>query len=219
MPDEEEKQDFLDEESTEDPEEFSEEQHESSEAKRSGENISAPSIETDGESKEAAFDRSAEIFKSDEVVDETIDYTLLFRQLKREIEKQGWFNDLWDIYQDGAYLHIFKRNWFDDGHNGIHFEVYVDDEGVQKKNFPIMLHMEADVPERDAFRDAFFVAAAQMLKKFPEYAQNINEYTLLKKEFPLNIYLIQKVLDELDKLSLLAKPIDQALRMISDLRP
>lgn len=154
------------------------------------------------------------VFGSDEdIAEDDIDYTLLFQQLRKEIKKQGWFTDEWEIYLEGTYLQVYKKNWHNKQLHGIHFEINVDNEAKEKNMFPIMLHAEQEVPRKAVFSDAFFVAAAPWLKKLSEYEQKTNDYTLLKKELPLNIHLLQKVLDEIDRLIVLVKPIDQALRI------
>lgn len=154
------------------------------------------------------------VFGSDEnTMEDDIDYELLFQQLRREIKKQGWFTDEWEMYLEGTYLQIYKKNWYNKQLHGIHFEVLVNNETKEKNMFPIMLHVEQDVPKKPMFCDAFAVAAAPWLKKLSEYEQNVTDYVLLKKEFPLNIQLLQKVLDEIDRLLVLVKPIDQALRI------
>jgi len=72
----------------------------------------------------------------------------LFDKLIEKIKNSEWFTSEWDIYRNGNYIHVFKKNWLDENHKGVHFETYVNDNN---KDSPVVLHAEGDVPNRDEF--------------------------------------------------------------------
>jgi hypothetical protein len=130
--------------------------------------------------------------------------TQLFTELIEHIKGVTWFTEEWDVYRDGNYIHIFKENWLEENHNGVHFETYVGDTST----FPVVLHAEKDVPQRDAFVQRVVMA----IGSHDHFDVGVNDYTILKKELNFDEEtFISDVLDVLEKMQFVVEIVDEHL--------
>tara|TARA_B100000676_G_scaffold175848_1_gene172568 strand:- start:612 stop:869 length:258 start_codon:yes stop_codon:yes gene_type:complete len=79
----------------------------------------------------------------------------VFRNLENLIRGSQWFENEWEIYNSGAYLQLYKKNWHNENQGGIHFETYIGDSQIKKKPFPILTHAEEDCPNQATFIEKF----------------------------------------------------------------
>jgi hypothetical protein len=72
-----------------------------------------------------------------------------FKKVETILKSKPWFSEeKWLIAQhpfpkmkpDGITLHVFKKNWFNEEHLGIHFESYLDLNPKKQKKTYITLH-------------------------------------------------------------------------------
>jgi hypothetical protein len=138
--------------------------------------------------------------------------THLFDELVEHIRSAPWFSEEWDIYRDGDYIHIFKNNWLEDNHNGVHFETYVGDDD----SFPIVLHAEKDVPDRDAFvqRVVMGISALGSFEglSVDQFDIGVNDYTILKKDCTFDAEtFISDVLTTLEDMQFVVPLVDENL--------
>ena len=64
----------------------------------------------------------------------------VFRNLEKLIRGSRWFENDWEIYNSGAYLQLYKKNWHKETQGGIQFETYIGDSQI-KKNHSLYLCM------------------------------------------------------------------------------
>ena len=60
-----------------------------------------------------------------------------FKNIERAIRQSSWFTEGWDIYNRGAYIQLYKENWYNQNQGGVHFETYLEAPQIKKKNSPL----------------------------------------------------------------------------------
>lgn len=70
------------------------------------------------------------------------DIKKVFRSLEQNLRQSNWFDDGWDIFNRGVYLHLYKDSWYNQNQGGVHFETYIEGPQIQKKEFPILICMQ-----------------------------------------------------------------------------
>jgi len=83
------------------------------------------------------------------------DLSLRFKKVEKLLQAKPWFKkDRWVVSihpfpaknPDGLTLQVFKKNWFNDERQGIHFESYFDLNSKKQKKTYVTLHaLHADV--------------------------------------------------------------------------
>lgn len=135
--------------------------------------------------------------------------THLFNELVEHLASASWFTNEWNISRDGNYIHIAKANWHDDKGHGVHFEIYVGDTEQEEKQFPIMLHAETDVPNREQFVNRMRIA---LQFQIPSFMIENDEYTILKEMHQLDQEtFVKEVLDALEELQFVVSFVDMCL--------
>ncbi len=109
--------------------------------------------------------------------------TKLFDDLVKEIKKAPWFTADFVLTRNGNYIHVAKKNWYDEKGNGVHFETYIEDRDVETEEFPIFLHAENDVPKRDAFVQDVVIAMGDYTNNFMCF---VNEHTIVQRFVAFN---------------------------------
>jgi hypothetical protein len=136
--------------------------------------------------------------------------THLFDELIQHIKSAPWFTEDWDIYRDGNYIHIFKKTWHEKNHNGVHFETYIGDSQLENGSFPIVLHAEKDVPNRDAFVQRVIME----IRSQEGFEIGVNDYTILRKEVDLQKEtFVADVLKTLKEMQFIVAFVDQHLEL------
>lgn len=133
----------------------------------------------------------------------------LFDELVERIASAPWFTEEWFITREGNYIHVAKTNWHDDKGQGVHFEVYVGDTELEEKQFPILVHAETDVPNREQFVNRMRIALRYHI---PSFMRETDEYTILKEMHPLDQKtFVKEVLDALEELQFVVPFVDMCL--------
>ena len=141
--------------------------------------------------------------------------TILFDALVDQIKVASWFTEDWFVYRDGNYIHVAKHGWHDEKHQGIHFEVYVGDAEIGAKEFPIMLHAEADVPQREQFVNRMRTAIQFQI---PSFMREADDYTIFKEMHPLDKEIfVAEVLQALEELQFIVPFVDMCLEENTEL--
>ena len=135
--------------------------------------------------------------------------TKLFDQLVEHIKTAPWFTEEWSVYREGNYIHIRKNNWFDDHHNGVHFETYLGKTELEEDRFPILLHAESDVPNRDQFVNRMIIA---IKFEVPSFMCGTTEETIFEEYLPLDKEtFVSDVINTLNELQFMVPFIDMCL--------
>ncbi|MDC9724713.1 MAG: hypothetical protein PSN44_02180 [Gammaproteobacteria bacterium] len=143
------------------------------------------------------------------------DIKKVFRSLEQNLRQSNWFDDGWDIYNRGAYLHLYKVNWYNQNQGGVHFETYIEGPQIQKKEFPIHLHAEEDCPQQQQFIQEFLRLESDRIRSWKGYSVIGEGYNICSRNLPLNFKnLEQRLLEEFNRLRQLEASIDQALRLV-----
>lgn len=142
------------------------------------------------------------------------DIKKVFSHFEKMLRESNWFNDDWAIYNRGPYLQLYKDNWHNHAQGGIHFETSIEAPQIQKKAFPIALHVEEDCPQQQQFVDAFLALEAGRIGSWKGY--DLGEgYCICSRTLPLNFKnLEQRLLEEMNRLRQLEASIDQVLRTL-----
>lgn len=143
------------------------------------------------------------------------DIKKVFRSLEQNLRQSNWFDDGWDIYNRGDYLHLYKDNWYNQNQGGVHFETYIEGPQIQKKECPIHLHAEEDCPQQQRFIQEFLRLEADRISNWKGYRVIGEGYSICSRTLPLNFKsLEQRLLEEFNRLRQLEASIDQALRLV-----
>ena len=59
-----------------------------------------------------------------------------FKNIEQMLKKSSWFADGWEIFNRGAYMQLYKENWYNQNQGGIHFETYLEPPQIKKKRVP-----------------------------------------------------------------------------------
>ena len=136
----------------------------------------------------------------------------VFRNLENLIRGSRWFEDDWEIYNSGAYLQLYKKNWHNENQGGIHFETYIGDSQIKKKSFPILMHAEEDCPNQATFIKKFLELEQERISKWKDYKIKGSGYTIFQRTLPLNFKnLEQRILQELSEIRQLESGVDKTL--------
>ena len=49
----------------------------------------------------------------------------VFRKIEKKLRESSWFEDDWEIYNRGAYMQLYKIDWYNQNQGGVHFETYI----------------------------------------------------------------------------------------------
>ena len=129
----------------------------------------------------------------------------LFDKLIEKIKNSEWFTSEWDIYRNGNYIHVFKKNWLDENHKGVHFETYAKEDSNE---FPVVLHAEGDVPNRDEFVQKVL----EEVRDKEGFEFGVNNYTIMQKIIPVNKEsFVEEVLKTLEELQFVVDVVDKNL--------
>ena len=104
------------------------------------------------------------------------DYSPVINKCRRELINQDWFQQDWWLNitfgADGFTFQMSKIRWFNHKGQGIHIEFWIEEKEVADKTLSIVLHFEADTPDRGELGKRFKVAFAQVASEFDDYRVN-----------------------------------------------
>ncbi len=136
----------------------------------------------------------------------------VFRNLEKMIQHENWFDDDWEIYNRGNYLQLYKKNWFNQNQGGIHFETFIEAPQIQKKLFPVCMHVEDDCPSQSEFIRQFMDLEGERIKSWKGYKTLGSSYGICQRTLPLNFKTIeQRLLEEFTRLRTLEYSVEQVL--------
>lgn len=145
------------------------------------------------------------------------DLKKVFRNLENNICSSSWFGDDWEIYNRGAYLQLYKSNWYNQNQGGVHFETFIEANQIKQKSFPICLHAEEDTPSQQRFIQELLSLEEQRISSWKGYQIQGEGYSICSRTLPLNFKnLEQRLLEELNRLRQLESSIDRTLRLIQE---
>ena len=138
-----------------------------------------------------------------------------FKNIEQAMRQSSWFAEGWDIYNRGAYIQLYKENWYNQNQGGVHFETYLEAPQIKKKEFPIAMHAEEDCPQQEKFIQEFLALEEDQISHWKGYSINSEGYTICSRTLPMNFKsLEQRVLEEFNRLRLLEDSIEKALLSI-----
>lgn len=136
----------------------------------------------------------------------------IFRNLESMLRQSRWFEDDWEIYNRGAYLQLYKSDWYNHNQGGVHFETYIEAPQIKKKAFPICMHAEEDCPDQAAFIKKFLEIEGNRIRSWKGYQTIGTGYGICERTLPLNFKnLEQRLFDEFCHLRQLETGVEQAL--------
>lgn len=142
------------------------------------------------------------------------DLRSLFRAIEDEIRQQKWFTQDWLVFVAGAFIQVFKRNWRNEKHNGVHFEIYFGKYEIQKNIMNIILHIEGNIKNKELFAKELYELSKEDLKTLTDYTIRGKGVTFLIKEMEFDEKtIVDKIIEELNKIVFLEKYIDKLLKM------
>lgn len=151
--------------------------------------------------------------ESHENDENTPDVALLFKELKRELEQQGWFSDFWKISCQQNVLSLYKQHWVSHLNKGISFQVILTLAVPRDQRFvSVALFADEAVPHLEVFKAALLSSSEQLLKRIRGFTLSREGNILLSKQYPFTEYWLQRVIDDFDDLILFSQHIDKALR-------
>ena len=139
----------------------------------------------------------------------------------RRMAKSDWFiRGGWvgfvGYYTHGIYLQLYKAHWYNQGLDGIHFEVALDAGCVARKTASIQLHIthKSVLPDRDRFNELTIPRMKQQMADWDARYQ-LSE-TKLSERINLDVpytksTFARRVADEFERLSELGVIVDRAL--------
>lgn len=141
----------------------------------------------------------------------------IFRTLETQMRSKAWFDDGWEIYNRGEYMHLYKSNWYNDNQGGVHFESFIEAPQLKTKSFPICMHAEEDCPSQHAFIVRFLELTGQRIRGWKGYRTIGRGYQICERTLPLNLRSAeQRLMEEFGKLRSLADDVDRVLRELED---
>src|SRR3989338_592736 len=136
--------------------------------------------------------------------------TKLFDDLVQQIKAASWFTAEFIITRNGNYIHVAKKNWHDEKGNGVHFETYIEDNESEIEEFPVFLHAEKDVPNRDAFVQNVVIAMGDHTNDFMCF---VNEHTVVQRFVPFHKEsFVADAIKTLEEMQFLVKMVDNCLK-------
>lgn len=142
------------------------------------------------------------------------DLRKLFSVIDDEIRQQEWFTRDWRIFVAGAFIQIFKNNWRNEKHNGIHFEIYYGKYEIRENLMYVILHIEGNIKNKEQFAKKLYELAREDLKKLTDYKIRGKGVTFLTKEVEMDEKtIVDKITKEINRIVFLEKHIDKLLKM------
>lgn len=136
----------------------------------------------------------------------------VFRNLEKRLKQSNWFDDDWEIYNRGAYLQLYKSDWYNHNQGGIHFETYIAAPQIKQKAFPICMHAEEDCPSQSEFIQRFLAIEGDRINRWKGYQAIGSGYSICQRTLPLNFKnLEQRLFEEFNQLRQLEAGVEQAL--------
>lgn len=148
------------------------------------------------------------------------DIKSVFRNLEKKLTESKWFRDDWGIYNRGAYLQLYKLNWYNESQGGVHFETYIEGPQIKQKEFPVCVHAEEDCPSQQAFIEGLLALEGDRIRSWKGYKAIGKGYSVCQKTLPLNFKNLEnRLLEEFNRLRQLEAGIDQVLQTVSATYP
>lgn len=143
------------------------------------------------------------------------DIKKIFRNLEEKLRQSSWFEDEWKIYNRGAYLQLYKTNWYNQNQGGIHFETCIETPQIKQKAFPVCMHAEEDCPSQSEFIKKLLELEGSRINNWKGYQAGGKDYRICQRTLPLNFKnLEQRLFEELNRLRQLENSIEQVLRTL-----
>ncbi|CCE22776.1 hypothetical protein [Methylotuvimicrobium alcaliphilum] len=140
------------------------------------------------------------------------DVKKVFHNFEQSLRNSKWFDDGWEVYNRGPYLHLYKENWHNHNQGGVHFETYIEKPQIQKKEFPVHLHAEEDCPQQQRFIQELLTLEADRINSWKGYSVIGEGNNICSRFLPLNFKnLEQRLLEEFNRLRQLEASIDKVL--------
>ena len=146
------------------------------------------------------------------------EYDAPIRKCRREITSQDWFTGDWWInssfHANGYTFQLAKTNWFNHNSHGIHIEFWLEENELKNKELDIVLHFEADVPDRKKLGSEFKKALGPLEDEFEDYRINHNAVCdkMQKRVAFTKSSLLRIVVAEFSRLQTIAPKIDGLLQ-------
>ena len=146
------------------------------------------------------------------------EYGAAIRKCRRDLVEQEWFLDNWWINTsfnpNGFTFQLAKTHWFNHNSCGIHIEFWLEEQEAESKEIDIVLHFEADVPDRKELGARFKTAFGPVADDFEDY--RINHQAIcdkMQKRVAFNKSSLPRiVVAEFSRLQELASTIDLLLK-------
>ena len=136
-----------------------------------------------------------------------------FQGLEKKLRQSPWFEDDWQIYNRGAYLQLYKSNWYNQNQGGIHFETFIEAPQIKQKAFPVCMHAEEDCPSQAKFIQKFLEIESSRIDGWKGFKVSGKGYSICQRTLPLNYKnLEQRLLEEFNRLRQLESGVEQVLR-------
>lgn len=140
---------------------------------------------------------------------------LFFKNIESKIKSLKWFNSNWEIYNRGDYFQLYKKNWYNDNQNGIHFETYIESYQIKQKKFPICMHVENDCPSQLKFIKMFLDIESKRIKSWKGYETKGSIYNICNKYINLNCKNLENIIiEEFNRLQSFEETIDKILEKL-----
>lgn len=141
----------------------------------------------------------------------------IFQNLEEKLRQARWFSDGWNIYNRGAYMQLYKDNWYNWNQGGVHFETYIEKPQIKDKSFPICMHAEEDCPSQFEFIQEFLDAEDDRIKSWKGYKIIGKNYNICQRTLPLNYKnLEQRLYEEFNRLRQLEGSIEKVFGIIQN---
>ena len=145
------------------------------------------------------------------------EYSAAINKCQRELASQSWFDNGWCInksfHSRGFTFQLYKANWYNNLSHGVHIEFWIEEKEVREKQLPIVLHFEADTPNRKDLGVAFKERFLKYEHLFGDY--RINHSAIcdkLQTNVPLTKTGLSKVVvREFSKMQVLDSIIDELM--------
>jgi len=141
------------------------------------------------------------------------DVRKLFSAIEDEIKQQEWFTPDWQVFFSGVVIQIFKSNWKNEKHTGIHYEVYYGKGEIEKNLMYVLLHIEGSMKNKEQFTRELYALSKEDLKKLTDYEIRGKGTTFLQKEVKIDEKtIVNEITKEINRIAFLGNYVDELLK-------
>jgi hypothetical protein len=140
------------------------------------------------------------------------DFKPVFRELEARLRHARWFADGWETSSRGAYLQLYREDWHNDGHGGIHFETSLEGPEIAAKSVPVALHAEEETPRPELLVPALRSRVEPVVAGWKGWEVPRHGMILCRRRLPLDARGIgERLFEELVRPKQLAPLVDEEL--------